>query len=352
MDFIEGLPLSLDFDSILVIVDRLTKYAIFIECCKTDSAIKLATLFLKHMFAKHGTPHDIVSDRGKLFVSKFWSSLCHLLDIKANLSTAYHPETDGQTERVNQILKQYIRLYINYQQDDWVPLLPLAEFAYNNTPHSTTQVTPFFANKGYHPRFEIGIDDVSSYAARQHADDLTALHDYLKEQLRITIEQYTWATEHCRIPPPDFRVGSKVWLDTCNIKTKHPSKKLNSKYVRPLTITQKISDHAYQLELPPAMKMLHDVFPVKLLQLHVEDEIPHRRQPPPPPVEVDGEVEHEVSAVLDSRFHRKKLQYLVEWVGYEGTTEHCTWQPAENLEHTTEYVRDFHRRYPHKPRPA
>src|ERR1700730_19119995 len=100
------------------------------------------------------------------------------------------------------------------------------------------------------------------------------------------------------------------------------------------------------------MKTLHDVFPVKLLQLHVEDEIPHRQQPPPPPVEVDGKVEHKVSAVLDSRFHCKKLQYLVEWVSYEGTTEHHTWQPAENLEHATEYVWDFHRRYLHKPRPA
>src|ERR1700731_2832200 len=105
MDFIKGLPLSLDFDSILVIVDRLTKYAIFIECHKTDSAIELATLFLKHVFTKHGAPHNIVSDRGKLFVLKFWSSLCHLLDIKVNLLTAYHPKTDGQTEHVNQILK-------------------------------------------------------------------------------------------------------------------------------------------------------------------------------------------------------------------------------------------------------
>src|SRR6202045_4898439 len=125
MDFIEGLLLSSNYDSILVIVDRLMKYAIFIECCKTDSAIELATLFLKHVFAKHSAPHDIVSNRGKLFVSKFWSLLCHLLDIKANLLTAYHPETDGQTKCVNQILEQYICLYINYQQDNWALLLPL-----------------------------------------------------------------------------------------------------------------------------------------------------------------------------------------------------------------------------------
>ena len=128
---------------------------------------------------------------------------------------------------------------------------------------------------------------------------------------------------------------------------KHPSKKLDSKYVGSLTITQKVSDHAYRLELPLAMKALHDVFPVKLLQLHVNDKIPHHQQPPPPPVEVDGKVEHEVSAILDSRFHHKKLQYLVEWVSYEGTTEHHTWQPTENLEHAMEYVQDFNQCYPH-----
>ena len=220
MDFIEALPLLDEFDSILVVVDRLTKYAVFIKCRTTDSALQLAALFLKHVFAKHGALTDIVSDRGKLFVSEFWSSLCKLLDIKANLSTAYHPETDGQTERINQILEQYLRLYVNYQQDDWVALLLFAEFAYNNTPHSATQVTPFFANKGFHLRFEIGMDSVSLFAARQFADDLSNLHEYLREQLRVAISQYERASESRRIPPPDFQVGSKVWLDARNIKTK------------------------------------------------------------------------------------------------------------------------------------
>src|ERR1700731_1048723 len=111
------------------------------QCCKTDGAMQLAALCLKHIFAKHSTPHDIVSDQGKLFISKFWSSLCQLFNIKVNLSTAYHPKTDRLTEHVNQILKQYVCLYINYQQDDWVSLLPLAKFVYNNMPHSATQVT-------------------------------------------------------------------------------------------------------------------------------------------------------------------------------------------------------------------
>jgi len=107
---------------------------------------------LVEVFTKHGTPIDIVSDRGKHFISRFWQSLFQLLGIKANISTAYHPETDRQTEWVNQILEQYLWVYINYQQDDWVNLLPLAKFAYNNTSHSVTMVTPFFANKGFHPK--------------------------------------------------------------------------------------------------------------------------------------------------------------------------------------------------------
>jgi hypothetical protein len=351
MDFIEGLPTSEGFDSILVIVDRLTKAALFIECNATDDAPTLARLYLKHVFAKHGVPHDIVSDRGKLFVSKFWSSLCKLLGIKSNLSTAYHPETDGQTERTNQILEQYLRLYINYQQDDWVSLLPLAEFAYNNTPHSATMVSPFFANKGFHPKLEIGVDNVPSYAPQQFVEDLSALHEYLQEQIHTAIQQYTRAVEDRTITPPAFKVGDKVWLNARNIKTKRPTKKLDHKRLGPFKIIAKVSTHAYRLELPPGLKGLHDVFHVNLLEPFTKNTIPNRRQQPPPPIEIDDHLEYEVSAILDSRRHRNQLQYLVEWAGFEGTPEHQTWEPASNLENAAEYIRDFHRRYPLKPKP-
>jgi len=151
MDFIEGLPLS---DMILVVVCHLTKMALFIPTSHNIDAEDLVHIFLSQVFSKHGTPTDIVSDWGKHFISRFWQSLCQLLGIKANLSTAYHPETDGQTEHVNQILEQYLQVYVNYQQDDWVNLLPLAEFAYNNTLHSVTMVTLFFTNKGFIPKLK------------------------------------------------------------------------------------------------------------------------------------------------------------------------------------------------------
>jgi transposase InsO family protein len=106
---------------------------------------------VQHVFSKHGVPFSITSDRGKLFVSEIWKEICDMLDIKSALSMAYHSETNGQTERVNQILEQYFRCYVAYLQDDWSELLLLAEFAYNNTPQDSIGMTPFFANKGYHP---------------------------------------------------------------------------------------------------------------------------------------------------------------------------------------------------------
>jgi len=151
MDFIVGLPLSHGFDAVLVIVDCLTKMARFIPTHTTIDTSDLAYTFLRKIFSQHGLPGDIISDRDRLFISRFWQSLCDMLHIKSNLSMAYHPETDGQTECINQILEQYLRIYVNYQQDDWHDLLPLAEFTYNNASHSATQVSPFFANLGYHP---------------------------------------------------------------------------------------------------------------------------------------------------------------------------------------------------------
>ena len=167
MDFIEGLPLSDGHDTILVVVCRLSKMALFFPTFQDIDAEDLACIFLSQVFAKHGTPTDIISDRGKHFISRFWRSLCQLLGIKANLSTAYHPETDGQTEQVNQILEQYLRVYINYQQDDWVNLLPLAEFAYNNTSHLATMVTPFFTNRGFHPKLKVSLEPVVLDTAHQ-----------------------------------------------------------------------------------------------------------------------------------------------------------------------------------------
>ncbi|MBW0586744.1 hypothetical protein O181_126459 [Austropuccinia psidii MF-1] len=154
MDFITQLPLSNSFDSILVIVDRFSKMEIFIPTMSSITSLDLSHLFIKNIFSKNGLPSSIVSDRGPIFVSSFWTNLCQQLKISRDLSTPYHPETDGQTERVNKILEQYLQLYVSYHQDDWNTWLPLAEFAYNNSAHSSTKRSPFFNVYGREPHFD------------------------------------------------------------------------------------------------------------------------------------------------------------------------------------------------------
>lgn len=352
MDFIEGLPESAGHDAILVVVDRLTKMAAFIPTRKDCDTGDLVRLFIDRIFSKHGAPADIVSDRGRHFVSKLWNGICAALRIKSNLSTAYHPETDGQTERVNQILEQYIRVYTNYQQNDWNDLLPLAEFAYNNTKHEATGVTPFFANKGYNPPWAAEIDAALPEAARLHVADWESLHGFLRNQLTRAVERYRKATDTRRIPSPRFEKGTKVWLDTRNIHTKRPMKKLDDRRIGPFEVVEEVSTHARRLKLPPRLRFLHPVFHVNLLEPYVENTFEGRTQPPPPPVEIDGIEEFEVEEILDSRFDLRarpgtELKYTVKWAGFSDTTEE--WE--EDLENAAEMVKEYHERYPTKPGP-
>ncbi|MBW0479169.1 hypothetical protein O181_018884 [Austropuccinia psidii MF-1] len=142
------------FDSILVIVDRFSKMAVFIPMISSITSLDLAHLFIKNIFSKHDLPSRIVNDRGSLFFSSFWTNLYQQLKISRYLSTAYHPETDGQTERVNQILEQYLGMYVSYHQDDWNTWLALAEFSYNNSDHSSTKQSPFLTVYGRDPHFD------------------------------------------------------------------------------------------------------------------------------------------------------------------------------------------------------
>jgi transposase InsO family protein len=151
MDFITQLPPSNGYTAIAVFVDRFTKMAHFVPTHDNVSAQGTVDLFLQRVFSAHGLPDDIVSDRGATFTASFASIMFKSLGIEQKLSTAYHQRTDGQIERVNSILEQYLRGYVDYQQSDWSCLLPIAEFAYNNTTHSSTGTTPFYANLGYHP---------------------------------------------------------------------------------------------------------------------------------------------------------------------------------------------------------
>ena len=181
MDFITDIPESDGYDTILVVIDRLTKMSQFISCKKDLDARQFATLFMQHIVRLHGIPRDIITDRGSLFTSGLWKQITEKLGIERRLSTAFHPQTDGQTKRTNAILEQYLRAYINYQQDNWNELLPLAEFAYNNGYQETIKTTPFYANYGRNPEHQLMNHMITEKATS--AKDMENLHQTLREEM-------------------------------------------------------------------------------------------------------------------------------------------------------------------------
>ena len=172
MDFVVGLPWSNGFNAVLVVACRLTKMRHLIPCRDTATAEELAELFIRHVFRLHGLPRTVVSDRGPQFIAKFWQALCKALKIQAKLSTAHHPQTDGQTERLNAIIEQYLRTYVSYLQDDWENWLALAEFSANNHASESTGMSPFFANFGYDPLWQFDPAPPRRSAAQRQLSDI------------------------------------------------------------------------------------------------------------------------------------------------------------------------------------
>jgi hypothetical protein len=349
VDFVTGLPISKGFDAICVFVDRLTKQRHLLPCHTTISAEGLADLFCDRVFRYHGLPESIVSDRGPQFASRFWKHLCQCLKIDPRLSTAFHPETDGQTERMNAIMEQHLRAYVSYLQDDWTDYLFLAEFAGNNQVSDTTSVSPFFANHGFHPKhdfeLDIRIDFPEEQQAQTAAERLAAIHDVARSEMRYAQLRYQDYADNHRSPAPAFQPGDMVWVDGRHWRTERPSRKLENKHHGPYRVSCLVGTHAYELDIPDTVRK-HRVFPVSLLHLAADDPLPGQILPPPLPVVVDGEEEWEVEEILDSRRVRNRLQYLVRWRGYPDPT----WEPEDNLAEV-EAVDRFHEQHPEKPRP-
>ena len=354
MDFVTGLPDVNGLDAIWVVTDRLTKMRHFVACNESVSAEDLADMFVAHVWKLHGLPDDIFSDRGPQFASRFWRQLCLRLKITPKLSTAFHPQTDGQTERFNAMMEQYLRAYVTYQQDHWPVLLPMAKFAGNFASSDTTNVSPFFGNYGFNPRMDFDLDTPPGPRPTEtHAHDVAQhfaeLHDFLRSEILHAQHVYQEGADDRRTPAPKFEVGERVWLKAQNIRTERPSRKLDHRRLGPFKITRVISPHACELELPRSMR-IHPVFSVSLLDPAAADPIPGQCIPPPPPVIVDEQEEYEVEEILDSRLRRGKLEYLVKWLGFDNTDERETWQPAKDLDHAQSLTRQFHRSNPNKPK--
>ena len=303
MDFITHLEPSHGYDAILVVVDRLTKMKHFIPCKGTCNAEEVARLYTRYIWKLHGLPRTIVSDRGPQFIAFFWKHLTRRLQITNLLSTAYHPETDGQTERINAVLERYLRAYVSYLQDDWADWLPLAEFATNSVQSETTHVSPFFANYGFHPR--MGFEPVppaslpATLDAERFARRMQMITEFVRTEIVSAQARYEDQANRRRQPARRYHVGQYVWLDARNIKTLRPLKKLDWKNLGPFRIKEIISPHAYKLDLPASMR-IHPVFNVSLLRPAAENPVPGQRQEPPPPTEVEGLEEWQVEDILDS----------------------------------------------------
>jgi hypothetical protein len=234
-------------------------------------------------------------------------------------------------------------------------LLPLAEFAYNNAPSETTGTSPFFANKGYHPNLTVHPEcDMASTRTREFAIDLGELHEALKLNIKDSQDRYKKYANNRRLPSPQFKIGDEVYVKGQFFRTTRPSKKLSEKNYGPYEIIAQPGSLSFTLRLPPAMRAVHPVYHVSMLEDAPHSAIPNRTTDPPPPVEIDGEVEYEIAEILDTKLDRRrrcKLLYLVRWTGYEGTDEETSWITADELEHAQELVSDFHRAYPNKPGP-
>ena len=304
MDFIEQLPDSNGFTSILVVVDRLTKQAVFIPTHDTITSSQLANLFVMHVFSKHRVPSHVTSDHSTEFVSHFFHCLGKALDMRLHFTSSHHPEGDGQTERVNQTLEQYLQMYCNYQQDNWSSLLPLVEFAYNNAPNITTGVSPFFANKGHHPNLAVHPErDLTSSRARKFAVDLDELHSKLKVRISEAQKCYQHYTDLKRLPALKFPIGSQAYVKAEFFRTTHPSKKLSDKNLGPFEVISQAGTHSYVLRLPEHFKAVHPVFHISQLEPAHPNVIPSRIIDPPPLVVIDGEPEFEISEILDSKIN-------------------------------------------------
>ena len=302
-------------------------------------------MFLDRIFRYHGLLDSIVSDRGSTFVSAFWKELTALLQVEHKASTAYHPQTDGLSERTNQTLEAYLRAYVSYQQDDWVDYLPLAEFAFNNNINLSTNMSPFFANFGFHPSFEPRLTDtINVPAAADLATRLERLHGELRAELKSAQErQARYYNQHVS-ESPRYWPDQLVWLLRHNIKTTCPSDKLDHRRLGPYPIERAVSDVAYKLRLPPSLSRLHPIFHVSLLEPYHDPSDFHAHASPMPFV-LDTDNAPSIHSILNSRRLGQRYEYLVRWE--KSSSDEDSWIPLSDIPSMYNELLDrFHRRHP------
>ncbi|SJL12749.1 uncharacterized protein ARMOST_16180 [Armillaria ostoyae] len=311
VDMITGLIPCKKLDAILVIVDHFSKAIILIACKTTLSSEGWAKILRDEVYAKYGMPVTVISDRGPRFVSKFLQDLYKMLDIKGNTSTAFHPQTDGQTECANQEIEKYLRIFINFRQTNWPEWLPLAAFQHNNRTHSATGKSPFFVNFGRNPRV---VPDSHSHALlRTPASEafkatMKLIHDKTKTALEKVAVQMKNQYDKKKKAVVEYQIGDKVWLNTTNLHLARPKKKLDDKRVSPFLILEKHGLSAYKLKLPPTWK-IYPVFNKTLLTAYVAPTFLNQKQDPPPaPNIINDKEQYEIDTILDHKLRKTECK--------------------------------------------
>ncbi|MBW0544176.1 hypothetical protein O181_083891 [Austropuccinia psidii MF-1] len=258
-DSCQRLPISNGFDSILVLTDMFTKGCHLIPCQEKITSAHLSSLFLDHFVRYHGFPDCLVTDWGSVFVSSFWQAFCSRVGLKNTPSTAYHPPTNGQTERLNQTLEDYLRHFCTFPQSNWAALLPMAELCFNNTCAVSTGFSPFFLWQGFHPW-------AMAHPSQAHG---VQAHYY----------------NRCWLLPPVYQQGDLVLLRRRHITTLQANEKLDYRYLGPFMVEAMVGTNVVRLRLPAHLARLHPVFNISLIKSYkTPSNDPHHNLPPIPPI--------------------------------------------------------------------
>ncbi|KAK5935669.1 hypothetical protein CgunFtcFv8_021011 [Champsocephalus gunnari] len=346
MDFVTGLPISKGNTTVLTVVDRFSKMAHFISLSKLPSAKETAEVMLSHVFRIHGFPRDIVSDRGPQFISRFWKEFCHLLGATVSLSSGYHPQSNGQSERINQELETCLRCLVSQNQASWSKHLMWVEYAHNTLPTSATGLTPFQCVHGYQPPlFPANEAEVTVPSAHAMVRRFRRIWAGARRALLRSASRMKEVVNRRRRPAPPYRPGQRVWLATKNLPLHVMSRKLAPRFVGPFPISKIINPVSVQLRLPRSLKV-HPTFHVGKIKPVRESSLVPASKPPPPPQMVEGGPVYAVKRLLAVRKRGRGRQFLVDWDGYG--LEERTWIPASFIVDPS-MIKDFDRDHPEVP---
>ena len=354
MNFVTGLPILTNrkgdsYDSIFVIVDRLTKMVHYKPVKITINALSLAEVIINVVVRHHGLPNSIVTDQRFFITLKFWSSLCYFLDIKRRLSTAFHPQADGQTERHNSIMESYLCAFVNFKQNNWAWLFPMAEFAYNNAKNASTGHTLFELNCGYHScvSYEEDPDPRSKLkTAEKLSSELRNLMAVCQQNLHHAQELQKRA-HNKGVKPQSYTSSNKVWLSSKHLRTKRNCK-LEAKFLGLFWVLHPVGKQAYKLELPKKWR-IHDVFHVSLLEQNTTKKRQVNNILLDFEFEAGNNEEYKGDGIQDSVVYTKesatgqlpRFYFLILWKSYP--EEENTWEPVLAILHLLRLTNAYHK---------